>query len=148
MTTFPFSSKNGNCHGNITIDHQWKITVEGKCSIPGATEVKYAAAAPANLRMSYMGSGLPYPNEDVAYEGSMNVGQAPITQPGAAGGAGSFRFVIFCPNSYYMNNGSQLVEPHVHFTIGREYFDIPLPSPFKNRSLTSIAGRANRAARR
>lgn len=148
MNTFPFSSQNGNCSGTITIDHQWKITVEGQCMLPNAKVVKYAAAAPANSRMSYMGSGLPFPNEDVAYEGSVNIGQVPITQPGDTEGSGRFRFVIHSPNSYYTNNGSKLVEPHVHFTIGREYFDIPLPSPFKNRSLTHMADRTRRSVRR
>ena len=144
MSVLPFSSSTGNCNGQITTDQNWNITVSGVCKISGASTVRYAAAAPADLRMSYMGSGLPYPSEDVAYEGSPNVGSTGIKPDG------SFQFTIISPNAYYKDNGAELVEPHVHFTIGSEYFDIPLPSAkrYANRSLTSLPGRTNRATGR
>jgi len=93
--------------------------------------------------MSYMGAGLPFPNEEVAYEGSPNVGEVPIVN-------GAFSFSIINPNSYYVSSGTKLVEPHVHFTIGSEYFDVPLPmaQQVANRSLTSMAGRPNRVVGR
>lgn len=144
MSILPFSSQNGICQGRIITDESWNITVQGSCKVQaGATEVRYAAAAPADLRMSYMGSGLPFPNEEVAYEGSPNIGRVPIQ-------SGQFQFKLISPNSYYKNNGSVLVEPHVHFTIGNEYFDAPLPSAkrFENRSLTSMPNRTNRVAGR
>lgn len=144
MSVLPFSSQNGKCQGDIICDSQhWNITIKGFCRFPGATSVKYAAAAPANMRMSYMGSGLPFPNEEIAYEGSPNMGDAPVSR-------GYFEFNIICPNSYYKDNGATVVEPHVHFTIGNEYFDVPLPCAkiFPNRSLTSMSGRPNRVAGR
>lgn len=142
MSALPFSSQNGNCQGQIIIDQNLVITIKGRCNVPG-DEIKYAAAAPANFRLSYMGSGLPFPNEDIAYEGSPNIGKAPIIN-------GKFEFAVTCPNSYYKDNGATVVDPHVHFTVGSEYFDIPLPLAklFPNRSLTSIHGRPNRVTRR
>ena len=143
-SVLPFSSANGNCEGQILTDQNWNITVNGICKVNGVNTVKYAAAAPADFRMSYMGSGLPYPSEEVAYEGSPNVGSASIS------GNGSFSFTLISPNAYYKDNGSTFVEPHVHFTIGTEYFDVPLPSArrYNNRSLTTIPGRTNRATGR
>jgi hypothetical protein len=143
MSILPFSSQNGNCNGKIITDQGWNITIQGSCNVQGATEVKYAAAAPADLRMSYMGSGLPYANEEVAYEGSPNIGRVAIQ-------SGQFQFKLVSPNAYYKNNGSTLVQPHVHFTINNEYFDVPLPSAkkFENRSLTSMPGRPNRVSGR
>ena len=143
-SVLPFSSANGNCEGQILTDQNWNITVNGICKLNGVNTVKYAAAAPADFRMSFMGSGLPYPSEEVAYEGSPNVGSAMIS------GNGSFSFTIISPNAYYKDNGSTFVEPHVHFTIGTEYFDVPLPSArrYNNRSLTTIPGRTNRATGR
>lgn len=143
MSVLPFSSQNGNCQGKIITDNDWNITIQGACKVQGGVEVKYAAAAPADLRMSHMGSGLPYPNEEVAYEGSPNVGKVPIQ-------GGKFQFVLISPNAYYKDNGATLVSPHVHFTINNEYFDVPLPSArkFENRSLSGLPGRANRTAGR
>jgi hypothetical protein len=139
MKVETFKSANGNCQGQIVTDDDWNMVINGLCKITGARTVKYAASAPADLRMSYMGSGLPFPNEDVAYEGTVNMGEVNITND-------AFTFKLVSPNSYYKNNGATLVAPHVHFTIGTEYFDIPLPSArlFPNRSLTSIKGRPDR----
>lgn len=138
-----FSSENGNCQGKIITDDSWNITVHGVCKVLDATTVKFAAAAPADMRMSYMGSGLPFPNEEIAYEGSPNAGEAPVKE-------GKFAFKLVSPNAYYKDNGATVVKPHVHFTIGTEYFDVPLPSAreFPNRSLTTINGRTTRVTRR
>lgn len=143
MSVVPFTSANGNCQGKIFTDEKWNITVNGICKVSGASFVKYASSAPPDIRMSYMGSGLPYPNEEVAYEGSVNVGKAPINN-------GTFTFNLVSPNAYYKENGSKLVAPHVHFTIGSEYFDIPLPMArqFPNRSLTAMVDRRNRSTGR
>lgn len=143
MNTLPFTSKTGNCKGTVTADKDWNITVQGACNIPNADTVKYAAAAPADLRMGRAGSGLPYPSEQVAYEGSPNIGEVPVKH-------GRFSFKVVSPNCYYVDNGSKMVHPHVHFTIGNEYFDVPLPNAmrFANRSLTALPGRYNRASGR
>ena len=136
MNISSFTSANGICHGNITTDG-WNIKVDGMCKIDAPT-VRYAASAPPDIRASYMGSGLPFPNEEVAYEGSSNVGEVPCS-------SGKFSFRLVNPNSYYKSNGTILVNPHVMFTIGDQYFDVPIPTTtIAGRSLTSMAGRPNR----
>ena len=143
MNKSTFNSSNGICHGTITSDG-WNIRVQGVCKVH-ASKLRYAAAAPPDLRMSYMGSGLPFPNEQVAYEGSPNVGEAPLD-------SGEFSFDITNPNYYYKNNGSVLVQPHIMFTIGDQYFDVPIPKDMlmdlPNRSLTSMPGRSVRVTGR
>jgi len=143
MSVLPFSSQSGNCQGQIIIDQNRNITVRGTCTVPNAVVVKYAAAAPADMRMSYTGSGLPYPNEEVAYEGSPNIGDAPVV-------GNNFVFNIVNPNAYYKDNGATMVQPHVVFTINNEYFDVPLPPTMQipNRSLSGLPDRPNRTAGR
>jgi hypothetical protein len=51
------------------------------------------AANPIDRMMSYTGSGLPFPNEEIAFEGSRNVYQIPKT------GVVNTRFKK--PNAYY-----------------------------------------------
>jgi hypothetical protein len=74
---------------------------------PGQVFVQYWAAAPPNYRQSFSGSGLPFPNEEVAYQGSPNVGKIPL------GVDGSFRIKLQYPNSYYKRLGAVYVRPNV-----------------------------------
>jgi len=64
--------------------------------------VKFWAASPPTYTTSYSGSGIPYPNEDIAHENTPNLGIAEIKN-------GKFRFNIMYPNSYYKNMGSVYV---------------------------------------
>lgn len=143
MVVDSFKSDSGNCQGEISTNNNWNITVTGTCKVAGCNVLRYEAAAPADLRMSYMGSGLPYPNKEVACQGSPNKGEVRIRN-------GKFTFQLISPNYYYKDNGSTLVSPHVEFTVGRELFDVPLPSAYRftDRSLTSMPGRTNRATGR
>ena len=64
--------------------------------------LKYYAANSPTYNGSFTGSGLPYPNESVAFEKSENVGQVDIYE-------GKFLFKIRFPNSYYKNLGTVFV---------------------------------------
>ena len=136
-----FTSDNGKCSGQITVDKDnWVYTIVGGCKTDSSDKLNYVASAPATFRQSYMGSGLPYPNEEIAYDNTPNRGEAAIHN-------GKFSFSVISPNSYYINNGSVLVKPHVQFTIGTELFVVSLGvEPIANRSLTSLPGRPVRKA--
>ena len=138
-----FNSDNGKCQGQILTDsNQWVFTIQGVCKNVTGNTVKYMAAAPPDLRQSYMGSGLPFGNEEIAYEGSPNKGEATIN-------GSNFSFTVISPNAYYKDNGSTLVKPHVHFTVGQDYFDVALGvGHIANRSLTNLPGRPNRSTGR
>ncbi len=72
--------------------------------------LKYYAANSPTYNGSFTGSGLPYPNESVAFEKSENVGQVDIHE-------GKFLFKIRFPNSYYKNLGTILVQPEVRIRL-------------------------------
>src|SRR3989344_7540725 len=132
-----FSSPH-KCSGNVYLDPERRIfTIKGECR--GGQVLKYQASAPVDFRLSRSGSGLPFPNPEIAYQGTPNQGTTTIHN-------GAFQFQIFYPSSYYVHNGSQLVQPHVHFTIDdSEYFKIQLgEASIANRSLKHLDGRPNR----
>lgn len=70
--------------------------------------VKYWASAPPTYSLSFAGSGLPYPNEEVAFEKTPNQGVARIEN-------GKFQFPLEYPNSYYDNMLKVYVPPQVQF---------------------------------
>jgi hypothetical protein len=74
------------------------IEVKGVIDDPDmkGTTIQYSAARPYESRDSYHGSGLPYPNETIAFDMTPNRGQVVV------GPSGEFRFVIQEPNSFYM----------------------------------------------
>jgi len=119
-----------NCQGEVIRDG-YVFTVQGTCASDHGF-VTYTASAPPDVRHSFSGSGLPFPNEMTAYENSPNSGRVDIVN-------GHFSFDVVYPNSYYQKNGSELVRPHVLFVIDNEYYDIGLGHNFvKYKSLTSL----------
>jgi len=68
--------------------------------------IKYSASNPPTYNSNFSGSGLPYPTEEIAFENTPNRGVVPVIN-------GEFTFSIRYPNSYYINMGSVLIEPHV-----------------------------------
>ena len=142
MSQVNFHSANGLCSGTATLHEDgWTVTVRGVTKV-NDTEVKYMAAASPDLRLAYSGSGLPWGSADIAYDHTNNKGSAPITN-------GQFAFTITRPNCYYIENGSKLVAPHVHMTIGNQHFDVELGVPcVPNRSLKNLEGRPCRTTHR
>ena len=120
-----------DCKG-VILKKDYVFTIHGQCRAKSGW-VTYTASAPPDIRTSLVGSGLPFPNEMVAYENSSNSGRVPITN-------GVFSFNVVYPNSYYQKNGSELVRPHVIFVINNEYYDIGLgPNNYvQHKSLTSL----------
>jgi len=125
-----FSNK--SCEGSVTYNDVTKIyTFTGTSN----GSIEYIAAAPCDFRMSYAGSGLPWPNEDVAYGQTPNRGKV----------SGDFKFEILYPNAYYVNNGSTMVQPHVHLFTSSGELDVKLGAPLvPNRSLKHLPGRPRR----
>ena len=74
----------------------------------GDAYIKYWAANPPTFGDSYPGSGLPYPNEQVAYENTPNSGVVKCD-------GGAFEFRLVYPNSYYKDMGTVYVPPQVRF---------------------------------
>jgi hypothetical protein len=134
----------GKCSGTIQKKGEYNYVIEGKCV--GASSGSYLASSPPDFRQSYSGSGLPYPNEDVAFNSTPNEGELKM------GEGGSFRVDVVCPNSYYINNGSTLVMPQVCFNFNNVEGLVEVQisdKPFiPNRSLSSLPGKQTRSTGR
>ena len=71
--------------------------------------LKYFAANCPTNGSSFTGSGLPFPNKEVAYENTDNSGILQVF-------GDVFSLNILKPNSYYINHGKTLIRPHINFT--------------------------------
>jgi hypothetical protein len=87
--------------------------VTGKLKFPNFTRkifIKYNASSPPDYNSNFSGSGLPFPNEEVAFENTPNKGITEVKN-------GDFSFVIRYPNSYYTNMGTIYVPPQVRLML-------------------------------
>ena len=98
--------------------------------------LKYWASNSPTFSSSFSGSGLPYPNEKIAFENSDNVGTVSLNN-------GSFLIKINYPNSYYSKLGTQFISPEIKLrlidTNGKalsEIYKINLGDGIPYRSLT------------
>lgn len=94
-------------------DEKNAYIVSGKLEYPNFVQkyyIKYNGANPPNYNSTFSGSGLPFPNEDIAFENTPNRGVAEIVN-------GDFKFVIKYPNSYYTNMGTIYIPPQVRMVI-------------------------------
>lgn len=103
-----------SCDVSVSTNQSGCVVFEGRTkdplrsrllSLPTQVYVQYWAAAPPNYRTSFAGSGLPFPNEEIAFQNSPNVGKVPLAADG------SFRIRLQYPNSYYKRLGAVYVRP-------------------------------------
>ena len=94
-------------HLNIT-NNEHAFFVKGNLQYPSLQKVfvKYTAPNPPTYSSNFSGSGMPYPNEDIAFDNTPNRGVVEVIN-------GKFSFTLKYPNSYYINMGTVYVEPHV-----------------------------------
>ena len=83
--------------------------IESNCNVNNYF-VKYWASSPATYSSNYSGSGLPFPNEDIAFENTPNRGMIEVKNC-------EFTFSLNYPNSYYKNLGSLYIPPEVNIEI-------------------------------
>lgn len=72
--------------------------------------IKYWAANPPNYSSNFSGSGLPFPNPEIAFEKSDNVGTEKLNKE-------TFSISLKYPNSYYKNMGTVYVHPEVQIQV-------------------------------
>lgn len=97
-----YQNNNGNIivHGSIK-DKLYNLLKKMKIRL------KYWAANPSTNGSSFSGSGLPYPNEEVAFQNTPNSGVIEIYDV-------NFSLNLITPNSYYKNMGTELVKPQLN----------------------------------
>ena len=97
-----------DCILDIKFNSNGNFIIDGSSNQMGASHIKYWAASPPTYSLSFAGSGLPYPNQEVAFEKTPNKGIAKIE-------GGKFQFALEYPNSYYDNMLKVYVDPQVQF---------------------------------
>lgn len=147
---------NGSVSGEVHCE-SGVFTVKGRLSssLVNRATLHYRAAEPQDLRMSVSGSGLPFPNPEMAF-GSVNSGQANVSS------FGNFEFQVFSPNAYYathdeshhIGQGKILVTPEVLLTVlrndgFRSNTVVKLPGASSHlRTLTTAPGKRARSTGR
>jgi hypothetical protein len=96
-----------NCDYVIENPGKGEFVVKGRLQKGGKQKIVYYAANPATYNGSFTGSGLPFPNPEVAFENTPNNGTVYTSANG------EFEFRVFYPNSYYVGLGTIYVSPHV-----------------------------------
>jgi hypothetical protein len=82
------------------------LHIKSQISIDNNT-ITYIAANPPTFMTSFSGSGLPYPNENQAYDNTPNRGQLVLDNNNEG------ILMLYSPNSYYTDLGNTLVKPHI-----------------------------------
>jgi len=98
---------------NLVGDFAIQGNLQGQLALAASqptARLRWWAANPSSYRSSFSGSGLPYPNEQVAFEATPNLGLCDVN-------GGSFQFNLVYPNSYYMDLGTKYVPPQVKIQI-------------------------------
>lgn len=95
-----------NCKYVVENPGKGEFVVRGNIE-GGAQKIVYYASNPVTYNSSFSGSGLPFPNPEVAFENTPNNGTV------STSANGEFEFRIFYPNSYYMALGTIYIGPHV-----------------------------------
>ena len=85
------------------------LEISGKIITGNYSKVKYMAADPIERRFSFSGSGLPFHSKEQAFCNKKNFGVATINN-------NTFSFTIQMPNSFYINLGTELVEPTLYLS--------------------------------
>jgi len=103
-----YEFNNTYCDCNITIfkkNNVDLVNIRGKINDSvDNDEVLYLAAAPADHITSFAGSGLPYPNKEIAYLNTPNKGVVELNLR-------RFEINILMPNSYCVDMCNTLVKP-------------------------------------
>jgi len=74
-------------------------------------KLSFAAAAPADKRSSFSGSGLPWPSAALAFEQTPNIGTVSCDPA-----TGAFTITMTVPNAYYVSLGSIYVGPKIYLS--------------------------------
>jgi hypothetical protein len=102
------------CQGKVINEGEGDILVEGNVeSIDPNPSVIFWAPSPPTRGSSFNGSGLPYPNPEIAYDKTPNVGM--VKAPNR-----KFAFRIKYPSAYYSALGTGYIPPIVNIKVCEE----------------------------
>lgn len=120
------------------------FTINGSFNGVSNTSLKYWAASPILRNYSSAGSGLPFPNPELAYENTPNQGQVLLDNNG------HFMIKVNHPGAYYAKQGTILLKPHIHFKVNGidQVYTIDIADYLPYRSLSNFPDRPYRSIAR
>ena len=126
---------------NITVnsDHS-TLKIDG--SIKNYTlykDIIIIASNPINRMSNYSGSGLPYPNYEIAFENTPNIHKIETS--------GIFNITFKYPNSFYMPDGINKIKPSIYFvfnTIDNKSFRLQ----YELQDINTLRTLVNRSSRK
>lgn len=97
------------CNGKVHTGSQYDLTIDGIIEEPVRdNKVQYIAAAPADHRANFTGSGLPFANQIQAFDNSPNIGSVTLNAEN------KFEIKLMTPNSYMVGLGSVTIPPTLY----------------------------------
>ena len=123
------------CEGSLIYKGSGDLVVNGNLkTLSPTSKLFFWAAAPPTYGTSYSGSGMPYPNPEVAYDRTPNKGIVSVVN-------GQFTINMKYPNAYYTGLGSLYIPPHINFKICEDgksdtYFSVQIDDGIPFRMLT------------
>ncbi len=136
-----------SCEGIVLDSGEGEYVVKGMVkSQTSNPKILFWAPNPPTYTTSYSGSGLPYPNSEIAYENTPNKGAVVANDR-------KFEFRVRYPNAFYIGLGSLYVEPCVHIKVcengvKKEVETIKLGNGIPFRSLTYPPTQPNTKSRK
>lgn len=103
-------SNNYSCNNQMIDTGDGEYLVQGNLPEAGNSNIIYWAASPPTYTTSFTGSGLPYPNYDLAYENTPNQGMVKAIN-------GNYKFNLRYPNAYYAGLGTKYIKPCYHIKV-------------------------------
>lgn len=121
-----------DCNNLQLSPSEGEFTVNGNLKQAAGKKMQYWASAPPTYINSYSGSGLPYPNQEIAYDTNDNKGVIEVDN------TGNFTFQLKFPNAYYSGLGKNYVEPcfHVKVCDSEEIYTFQLSNGIPYRMMT------------
>lgn len=100
---------------NSNVRNNNKYKVKGSYTGGDRPTLYFYAASPSNYIQSFAGSGLPYPNPEIAYENTPNRKVVNMNDPNSMN---QFDIEFYFPNAYYHEQGRIYVPPHINLLFG------------------------------
>jgi len=101
-----------DCVGELYIVNNEHYQIKGTYTGSGSKKMYFWAASPPNYIQSFNGSGLPFPNPEIAYENTPNKQIINLDNPKTMN---QFEIDFYYPNSYYHEQGRVYVPSHINF---------------------------------
>ena len=106
-----YSLTQHSCDGVVLDSGDGEYIVKGTIQTTSSNAtILFWAANPPTYTTSFTGSGMPFPNAEIAYDNSPNRGAVKIK-------GSQFQFRIRYPNAYYTALGTVYVPPCVHVKV-------------------------------